>query len=148
VADELVLTDSPRILDWLEEHYPEPPLLPTDRARRSEVRIFCDWFNQVWKRYPNGLEAELRAGAPTDENAAAMRACVGLFESLLDGREYLFDGFGLADVTAFPFLKYASFGLAPGDDDLFHRVLVEHMPLAAGSPLHAWARRVDAHPRS
>jgi glutathione S-transferase len=148
VADDLVLPDSPRILDWLEERHPEPPLLPRDPARRTEVRIFCDWFNRVWKRYPNELEAHLLGGESIDDEAAAMRAAVGLFESLLDGRDYLFGDFGLADVTAFPFLKYASFGLVPGDDDLFHGILVEHMPLAADSPLHAWARRVDAHPRS
>jgi glutathione S-transferase len=148
VADGLVLPDSPRILDWLEEHFPEPALLPREPARRAEVRIFCDWFNRVWKRLPNDLEAHLRAGAPTADESAGMRDAVTLFESLLDGRDYLYGDFGLADVTAFPFLKYASFGLTPGDDDLFHRILVEHMPLAADSPLHAWARRVDAHPRS
>jgi glutathione S-transferase len=77
-----------------------------------------------------------------------MREAVGLFEALLDGRDYLYGDFGLADITAFPFLKYAVFGLAPGDDELFHRILVEHMPLADDSPLRAWARRVDSRPRS
>jgi glutathione S-transferase len=77
-----------------------------------------------------------------------MRAAVGLFEALLADREYLFGTFGLADVTAFPFLKYASLGLQPDDDELFHRILVEHQPLADSSPLHAWVQRVDAHPRS
>jgi hypothetical protein len=51
-------------------------------------------------------------------------------------------------VTAFPFLKYPALGLAPGDDDPFHRVLVDRMPLAPASPLRAWVARVDAHPRS
>ena len=148
VVDDFVLADSPRILDWLEEQYPEPALLPADPARRAEVRIFCDWFNRVWKRFPNELEAHLLDGEPTAAESVAMRDAVVLFESLLDAREYLFGEFGLADVTAFPFLKYASFGLTPGDDDLFHRILVEHMPLAPESPLHEWARRVDAHPRS
>jgi glutathione S-transferase len=77
-----------------------------------------------------------------------MRRAVTLFESLLEGREFLFGEFGLADVTAFPFLKYASLGLSPRDDDPFHAVLVEHMPLEVGSPLHAWVARVDALPRS
>jgi glutathione S-transferase len=77
-----------------------------------------------------------------------MRAALGIFEGLLAGREYLFGEFGLADVIAFPFLKYAVFGLPEGDDELFHRILVEQQPLRAGSPLRAWAERVDAHPRS
>ena len=144
VTDGLVLADSPRILDWLEQQHPEPPLLPAGPARRAEVQIFCDWFNRVWKRAPNTIADE----GPTDELAADMHLHVRLFESLLDGREYLFGEFGLADVTAFPFLKYASLGAAADDRDPFHRVLVDYMPLAADSPLHAWVARVDARPRA
>jgi glutathione S-transferase len=143
-TDGLVLADSPKILEWLEERVPQPPLLPAEPARRAEVRIFCDWFNRVWKRAPNALTDD----GPDEALSAEMAGAVSLFESLLEGRDYLFGDFGLADVTAFPFLKYASLGLAHGDDDLFHRTLVEYMPLADGSPLHAWVVRVDARPRS
>ena len=145
LADGEVIADSPVILQWLEAEYPEPPLLPADAARRAEVLVFVEWFNLVWKRYPNNLDA---GAASAEDDAAKMRAAVGLFEALLEGRDYLFGEFGLADVIAFPFLKYASFGLPGADDDSFHRILVEHQPLAADSPLHAWAARVDAHPRS
>lgn len=143
-ADEVVI-DSPRILDWLEERFPDPSLLPSDPARRAEVRIFADWFNRVWKTFPNGINDGVGEAAV---HASEMRRAVALFESLLEGRDFLFGEFGLADVTAFPFLKYASLGLAPGDDDSFHTVLVEHMPLENHSPLHAWVARVDALPRS
>ena len=143
-TDGFVLADSPKILEWLEQHHPEPPLLPAEPSRRAEVRVFCDWFNRVWKRAPNTIADE----GPTAELAADMRLHVGLFESLLDGREYLFGDFGLADVIAFPFLKYASLGVSPDDRDPFHRVLVDYMPLARDSPLHAWVARVDAHPRA
>lgn len=45
--DGLVLTQSPAILEWLEETHPEPPLLPSDAAGRAHVRamaalIGCD----------------------------------------------------------------------------------------------------------
>jgi len=141
--DGEVVYDSPAILEWLEARHPEPPLLPRDPARRAEVRIFADWFNRVWKRAPN----EIADHGATDALAAEMRGAIELFEALLAGREYLFGEFGLADVVAFPFLKYASLGLPPADDELFHRVLVDHQPLRDDSPLHAWVRRVDAHPR-
>jgi glutathione S-transferase len=143
VAEGDVVSDSPAILEWLEAHHPDPPLLPRDPARRAEVRIFADWFNRVWKRAPN----EIADDGATEALASSMRAAVELFEALLQGREYLFGEFGLADVTAFPFLRYASLGLPPGDDELFHRVLVEYQPLGDDSPLHAWVRRVDARPR-
>src|SRR5206468_3303382 len=83
-------------------------------ARRAEVRIFVDWFNRAWKRAPN----EIADHGATDALAVDMRRAVELFEALLNGRDYLFGEFGLADVTAFPFLKYASFGLPPDDDEL------------------------------
>ena len=42
-----VLTQSPAILEWLEERWPEPPLLPSDAQDRARVRamaavIGCD----------------------------------------------------------------------------------------------------------
>ena len=150
-GDEIV-SDSPVIVDWLERRFPDPPLYPTDPSRRAEVRVFVDWFNNVWKRPPNLIAAEEEKPTPDvahiAELAARMRGYVPLLEDLLDGRDYLFGEFGAADVFAFPFLKYAVFGTLPGDEDRFHHILVEHQPLDAGSPLHAWAVRVDAHPRS
>lgn len=46
-ADGAVLTQSPAILEWLEEAHPEPPLLPADLAARAQVRamaalVACD----------------------------------------------------------------------------------------------------------
>jgi glutathione S-transferase len=150
-GDEIV-SDSPAIIDWLEKRVPEPPLFPHDRARRAEVRVFVDWFNNVWKRPPNLIAAEEEKPLPDAvriaDLAARMRASIPLFEDLLDGREYLFGDFGAADVIAFPFLKYAVFGAPADDDERFHHILVEHQPLDVASPLHAWAERVDAHPRS
>jgi maleylpyruvate isomerase len=45
--DGALLTQSPAILEWLEERYPEPPLLPQDTDERATVRamaalIGCD----------------------------------------------------------------------------------------------------------
>ncbi len=150
-GDEIV-SDSPLILRWLEIRYPEPRLYPSDPARRAEVQLFVDWFNGLWKRPPNLIAAEEEKPSPDAariaELAARMRESVAVFEDLLTARDYLFGEFGIADVVAFPFLKYAAFGLPPGDEERFHAILVEHQPLAADSPLRAWAARVDEHPRS
>ncbi len=47
VDGEQILTQSPAILEWLEERYPTPPLLPADLQDRAKVRalaalIGCD----------------------------------------------------------------------------------------------------------
>jgi glutathione S-transferase len=151
-GDEIVF-DSPRVVEWLERRHPEQPLYPREPARRAEVQLFVDWFNQLWKRPPNLIAAELERPEPDagriEELGLRMRVALDVFESLLEGRDYLYGEFGVADVVAFPFLKYAAFGLPPGDDELFHRVLVEHMPLGDEYPqLRRWSVRVDAHARS
>jgi maleylpyruvate isomerase len=46
-VDSHVMTQSPAIIEWLEERYPDPPLLPRDASERALVRamaavIGCD----------------------------------------------------------------------------------------------------------
>jgi len=153
VDGDEVVADSPRIIERLESRFAEPPLYPIDEARRAEVSIFIDWFNRVWKRPPNLIAAELEKDEPDEAKVRTlseeMRVALDRFEALLSGRDYLFGEFGAADCIAFPFLKYAALGLPAGDDELFHRILVEHQPLGGGYPrLTAWVARVDTHPRS
>jgi maleylpyruvate isomerase len=148
-----VIADSMRIVAWLEARRPDPPLWPADLARRAEVDVFVEWFNRVWKGPPNAIEAELRRPAPDEAKIAAwgeeMRGWLHWFEALLEGREHLMaDAFGAADVAAFPFLKYGVFS-DPDDDEVFHRVLVDHLPIAGAFPhVEAWIRRVDERPRA
>jgi glutathione S-transferase len=147
-----VVHDSTAILEHLEARAPDPPLYPTDRARRAEVRLFVDWFDRVWKGPPNELAAALESPAPDAARVAALgaeiRRQLDRFEDLLDGRAFLFGPFGAADCAAFPFLKYAT-RHDPADTELFHRVLTDHQPLGEGYPrLRSWIDRVDALPRA
>jgi maleylpyruvate isomerase len=150
--DGRVIVDSTAILEELERLRPEPALYPADTARRAEVEIFVDWFNRVWKRPPNALEAELTTANPDAETVerlgAEIAGALDRFESLLNGRDNLFGDFGVADCIAFPFLKYAVLH-DPADEELFHRILVEHQRLDGRYPrLEAWIRRVDGRPRA
>jgi glutathione S-transferase len=150
VDGETIVTDSTRILHHLEERFPDPPLFPADPARAAEVEVFLDWFNRAWKREPNlitdALEAGRSSGADIERWGARMQSRLELFEGLLDGREYLFGAFGAADCAAWPFLRYAVTPLAPGDDEPFHEVLIEHLTLDERHPgLRAWIARVAEH---
>lgn len=150
--DGTVLTDSPVILEYLEGRFPAPPLLPADPARRAEVRIFCDWFNRVWKRAPNLYVVEEEQPEPDEarltELGGRITASLPLFEDLLAGRDFLFGELSLADVTAFPFLKYAAIW-EEGDEHRFHEILRDHLRLDGRYTLvEAWIRRCDALPRA
>jgi maleylpyruvate isomerase len=41
VSDGATLTQSPAILEWIEETWPEPPLLPGDALTRARTRAFA-----------------------------------------------------------------------------------------------------------
>jgi glutathione S-transferase len=146
--DGRVIVDSPVILRELERLAPDPPLWPAEPARRAEADVFVDWFNRVWKVAPNRMAEE--PGSPGQaEWAPELRGSLDRFEALLDGREFLLgDALGIADVVAFPFLKYAA-SIQPDDPDRFHHILAEHLALGDGFPrLRGWIARCDALPRA
>jgi glutathione S-transferase len=138
--DGQVIVDSPVILRELERRVPDPPLWPAEPARRAEADVFVDWFNRVWKVAPNRM---------AQGDAEQLRGSLDRFEALLDGRDFLLgDGFGIADVIAFPFLRYAA-SIAPDDADPFHHVLAEHLALGDSyERLRGWIARCDALPRA
>jgi glutathione S-transferase len=149
-----VVVDSMRIVAWLEKRRPDPPLWPASPGRRAEIDVFVEWFNRVWKVPPNAIADELAHHAP-DQRAletwsAELRGWLHLFEEMLEGRDWLMgESFGAADLCAFPFLKYGVLDLPSEDDELFHRVLVDHLPIKGAFPAtEAWVHRVDALPRA
>ena len=151
--DGEIVSDSARIVERLEELVREPALYPTGPSHRAGAEIFVEWFNEVWKGPPNAIEAELLKPSPDTALVEALSARLAgwlpTFEALLTETDYLLgDDFTVADVMAFPFLRYG-LGSDPDDREPFHQVLVEHMPLGSGFPrLRAWIERCDAHPRA
>jgi glutathione S-transferase len=148
-----VVVDSMAIVDRLEALVPEPSLYPAGEAARAAAEVFVTWFNVVWKAPPNDLADAIDAGSPDPERvaelAALLQARLDVFEHLLAGGDFLFgDTLTVADVCAFPFLKYA-LRHDPNDTETFHRVLMEHQVLGEEHPrLRAWIERVDALPRA
>lgn len=146
-----VVVDSMEIIRYLEERYPQNPLYPKDPARRAEMQVFIDWFNRVWKRPPNEIEAEMGKPAPDQARierlGRAVTSALDLFEDMLLGREYLFGEFSAADCAAFPFVKYATLW-DEGDEYLFHEILRRYQAPGDTHPrLKEWIERVNRHPR-
>jgi glutathione S-transferase len=153
VDGDLVIADSTAILEHLEDRFPERQLYSSDPARRTELRLFVDWFNQVWKRPPNLIVDEEAKAEPDRALIAELEGLIAdalpLFEQLLAGRDFLFgDELSAADVAAFPFLKYALLW-EEGDPDRFHEVLRDTQRLDGCFPrLEGWIRRIDSLPRA
>lgn len=112
VAPQGVLTQSPAILEWLEEVWPEPPLLPSGPFERAEVRAMCALIGCDIHplQNPRVLKA-LRADHGADEEAVKawprrwIDAGFAALEQLIDrrGGDYAFgDQLTLADVYLAP----------------------------------------------
>ena len=151
--DGEVVVDSMAIVDRIEELVPEPSLYPADASSRAAAEAFVAWFNVVWKAAPNRLadlvDAGDAEGEEAEELAGLLQTRLGVFEHRLRGGDFLFgDRLTVADVCAFPFLKYAVLH-DPDDTETFHRVLMEHQALGDGhARVRAWIERMDALPRA
>jgi glutathione S-transferase len=145
VDGDRVLVESMDIVRYLDERQPEPPLYPADPARREELLVFIDWFNGVWKAWPNSIEG----GADSAASSAAMAASLDRFEAMLHGRDHIMsEDFSAADIAAFPFLKFALMR-DPDDDEPFHLILEQHLRIDATRHARVadWIRRVNERPR-
>lgn len=140
IDGDLTLFESTVILEYIEERWPEPPLLPRDPAARARARLteeVCDtqyeavnWgFGEVlWFRRATGALADhLRAQAA--HQTAALQAW--LTERLGEADWFGGGRFGWADAAAAPMVnRSVHYGLGP----------------AEGSPLARWHARVRARP--
>jgi glutathione S-transferase/RNA polymerase-associated protein len=135
VDGDLALHDSTIILEYIEERWPTPPLLPAAPAARARARMIeevCDTQLEaaIWAiteiRFFRRATGDLGRGM-LHAAARQIRGLHGYLERQL-GAGPFFDGdaFGRADISVFPHIASgASFGIAP----------------AAGSPLAGWFER-------
>ena len=118
-VDGQVLTQSPAIIEWLDETYPEPPLLPRDPLQRARVRalaavVGCDMHPLNNRRVLEYLRGEFGCdGAAVDAWCGTwMRAGFEALDALLAadpsrGRFSFGDAPSVADVYLVPQLSTA-----------------------------------------
>jgi len=140
VDGEVSVFDSTLILEYLEDAYPTPALLPKGAAERARVRAIEEVMDTHFEAINWGL-SELRwfKRAEGDEakaiEAAAARQLAGFhtwLERQLGDRDW-FNGatFGWGDLAVVPFLNGAT---------------GQGHPPPAGSKLAAWLARANARP--
>lgn len=109
---DLVLYDSRVIIEYLDERFPHPPLMPVDPVTRAQFRLALYRIEKDW--YP--LAEEIAEGGERKPVARAVRT---LEESILSGVEifaaktfFLSDEFSLVDCTIAPILwRLPHFGI-------------------------------------
>lgn len=150
----LRLVQSMAILEWLDERFPDPPLLPPDAEGRGRVRALAEHVNSGIQPLQNAIVLRtLRENAPGWDREWARtfiaRGLEGLERAVGDGGAGRFchgDAPGLADCYLVPQLYNARrFGVDLGPFPTLRRVEEACTPLPAFRRAHPDAQP-DAPP--
>ena len=140
VDDGFSIFDSTIILDYIEEKWPTPALLPISPRERARVRMIediCDTYYEAinwglmeiraWKRVTGELAKQI------EWRAAAQTAAVHAWLERELGSANYFNGsaFGYGDLSVYPHVHGS--------------VVWQHAP-QAGTKLAAWLARVEERP--
>lgn len=125
-----------------------PELWPAEPRTRAQVDVFLDWFERVWMHplgvlFTPGTDEERRERA-----GARLGSSLDRFEDLLDGGSFLFEQLTVADIAAYPFLKYARDNELPDDDYEIHELMRRYQSLDGRPRVAAWLDRVSALPQA
>lgn len=103
-CDGVVLTQSVAIIEWLDERFPDPPLLPRDAEERAVVRAMAGLIASDVQPLQN-----LRA-------LKALKARFGADQPAIDdwARHWIEEGFGALETMVARYGKGFCFGETPG----------------------------------
>ena len=139
VDDDIAIFDSTMILDYIEERFPEPPLMPICPKERAEVRMLeetCDTqleainfcLSEMSAFPPKNREAAL---AVIERGRAELKVLFALLEKKLgDANFFGGDSFNRSDICVLPHLNTAR--------------IMKNGPDSAN--LSAWLERVNSRP--
>jgi glutathione S-transferase len=106
--DGTIIAESLAIMEYLEEIYPEPPLIGADPVTRALVR--------AWDRrceigvYLAASRMALSKGEVSEAGRRVLVQRLALVNDELQGREWVAGNFSIADITLFIGLETASHG--------------------------------------
>ena len=118
--DATVLYESLIINEYLDEKYPNPPLMPKDPAKRAKARILVDYgmahFDAPYQR----LRMELMNDANEQNQQviatakAELKKLLQRLEDEIGEQQYLLGDFSLVDADLLPrFTRLEGFGVLP-----------------------------------
>lgn len=171
VDDDLVISDSLAICEYLADKFPEKHLWPTPLTQRAKARSLCaeihSGFQVLRTLCPMNIEAQLpQVGAQLWEEHAALRDDMARLEAMwgpvlaASKGPMLFDKFGVVDAYLAPLcMRIATYSLPvsagldvyarrlrtlPSVQEWMQRALAEHDFLQFGEPYRQTASELPA----
>ena len=120
IDDSTVLYESLIINEYLNEKYPDPPLLPKDPAGKAKARILIDYGMAHFDSAYQKLRVELmkdpkEQSQPVIDGAKSdLKKLLQRFEDEIGDQPYLMGDFSLVDADLIPrFTRLEGFGVLP-----------------------------------
>jgi glutathione S-transferase len=108
-----VVYESAIIDEYLEEQYPDVPLMPKDPLARARIRIWIDYCNTRVQRAAGYIAHSYKV----EESRVELRQYLENLNRQMQGREYIADEYSLADITYIPFfVRRERYQVTIGDD--------------------------------
>jgi glutathione S-transferase len=114
VDGDAVVYESAIINEYLEEKYPEVPLMPKDPLGRSRVRIWVDYCNTRLQYAGGNIAHDYEVEKSTEQ----LKQYLATLDEEMRGREYIAGDYSLADITYIPFFVRKERYKAVIDDSL------------------------------
>ncbi len=107
-----MIYESAIINEYLEEKFPQAPLLPGEQARRAWARIWVDFCNTR----VHGAAHEVLHGKEPEKAKQKLREHFLTLDREMEKRDYLVGEYSLADITFIPvFTRQERYGVAIDD---------------------------------
>jgi glutathione S-transferase len=121
IDDGLLLTDSTVIAEYLDEAFPDPPLMPRDPKERARARWLEEFADTrlgdvfIWGLFYPKMVSPRVWGEPGDQDridkslATDIPAALDYLEGELPDGGFLFGDMGLADISIASFFRNAAY---------------------------------------
>ena len=115
VDRDLVLYDSRVIIEYLDERFPHPPLMPVDPVTRAQFRLALYRIEKDWYAIAEQFEEDAEKKAPAKAKKMLKESILASAELFEAKQFFLSDEFSLVDCTIAPILwRLPNYGIDLG----------------------------------
>ncbi len=116
VDGDTVIYESAVINEYLDEKYPEAPLMPKDLAQRAQVRIWIDFCNTRLQ----AAAGNIRHDHEVEKNRKRLAEHLETLDRQMAGKDFIVGDYSLADITYIPFFTREDHYKVSIGDELTH----------------------------